>query len=214
MTSRSQLFSAGGYPLDELTSALQKDIRRGNIEQAVFWAQELESRFWKYLWKRLQTISHEDIGPANPQAAMYTYTMWQQYQEARDNGNVDLCAFIVINTVTALCISKKCRTADHLIWLIYCNPDAKFEIPDYALDKHTERGRKKGRTIQHFMEVGAQISPANEALDSLFKERAYALHAHLKDRPWWAEFKKKGPSKKKDVQPEIAEEPAEQPPLL
>ena len=40
-----QVFTQNGYPLDEIISALQKDIRRGNEEQALYWVLELLPRF-------------------------------------------------------------------------------------------------------------------------------------------------------------------------
>jgi replication-associated recombination protein RarA len=50
----------------DLVSALQKDIRRGNEYEALFWAVKLESLNPTRLWNRLKVIASEDIGPANP----------------------------------------------------------------------------------------------------------------------------------------------------
>ena len=49
-------FTQNGYPLDEIISALQKDIRRGNEEQALYWCLEMVPRFEAYLWRRLIVI--------------------------------------------------------------------------------------------------------------------------------------------------------------
>ena len=51
----------GGYDFYEVSSAMQKAIRRADIAVAGFFALELwESGFRDYVWKRLFTISAED----------------------------------------------------------------------------------------------------------------------------------------------------------
>jgi hypothetical protein len=66
-----------------------------------------------------------------------------------------------------LCRALKSRDADHLICLVYDagaldadilareieearHSPEKIEVPDYALDVHTRRGRKRGRTRREF----------------------------------------------------------------
>jgi replication-associated recombination protein RarA len=50
-----------GYQFSEVSSAMQKGIRRGDAALAGYWALELwESGFGKYCWKRLLTVSAED----------------------------------------------------------------------------------------------------------------------------------------------------------
>jgi len=66
----------GGYKLDEVVSALQKEIRRGNEEQSLYWALELaESGYLKLLMTRLQVIASEDIGLADSNAAILINSM-------------------------------------------------------------------------------------------------------------------------------------------
>jgi len=55
----------GGYLTSEVTSALQKSIRRALEEEALFWATELDlAGFGANAWKRLRIIASEDIGLA------------------------------------------------------------------------------------------------------------------------------------------------------
>ena len=35
----------------------------------------------------------------------------------------------------------------------------KFEVPDYALDMHTVRGRAMGRDVYHFLTEASRVSP-------------------------------------------------------
>ena len=56
-----KLMTENKYSLLDCASSLQKTIRRGLEEEAMFWAAELETRFHDYLWVRLTAIAHEDI---------------------------------------------------------------------------------------------------------------------------------------------------------
>ena len=56
-----QLRTIRGYNFGEVSSAMQKAVRRGDAHLAGYWALELwHSGFGRYVWKRLLTISAED----------------------------------------------------------------------------------------------------------------------------------------------------------
>lgn len=55
-----------GYRFGEVLSALQKDIRRGKEEEALFWALELCPEFEDHLWSRLVIIAYEDVSSLVP----------------------------------------------------------------------------------------------------------------------------------------------------
>lgn len=38
----------------------------------------------------------------------------------------------------------------------------KFEVPDYALDMHTRRGREMGRDVYHFLTEASRVEPYYE----------------------------------------------------
>ena len=51
-----------GYDSGEVSSAMQKAIRRADTRMAGYWALELwHSGFGNYVWKRLLTVSAEDV---------------------------------------------------------------------------------------------------------------------------------------------------------
>lgn len=58
---QQKIQTKSGYDFNELLSALQKDIRKGKIYPAMFWAVELESFNDKALWNRVRVIASEDI---------------------------------------------------------------------------------------------------------------------------------------------------------
>ena len=163
-----KLQTENGYPFDEVASALQKSIRRGMEEEAMYWAVELETRFHDYLWKRLQIISIEDIGIADIKAVLYVAEMRRLYQELRKeyekepNKKSRSFRMALSNAILALCRAGKSRIGDEFQIVIYGRRQEgwKPEIPDYALDMHTGRGRGMKRGAEHFWSEGVKL--ANE----------------------------------------------------
>lgn len=190
-------FTQNGYPLDEIISALQKDIRRGNEEQALYWCLELTPRFEAYLWRRLLVICNEDIGIANPDILIQIAALRLQFFEFRDEGKDGTCRLILANAIMLMCRSPKARTADHLQrvvtqqWLDEAL-DGRRSIPDYALDKHTRRGKQLGRGFDHWVDEGCLLAQPGDVADP-YAERAQALwRAGKSDGPSWGKRKKGG----------------------
>ena len=102
-----QVFTQNSYGLDEIISALQKDIRRGNEEQALYWALELLPRYEVYLWRRLAVICNEDIGIANPEILVQVQVLRAQYFEFREQGKDGTCRLILANAILLMCRSPK-----------------------------------------------------------------------------------------------------------
>ena len=50
------------------------------------------------------------------------------------------------------------------------------EIPDWAFDQHTHKGRKMGRGLDHFRKEGAKLVPPPKG-DDPYIEEAYRLWA-------------------------------------
>lgn len=166
-----------GYNLFEVVSALQKEIRRGEEESAMYWALELVPQFEDYLWQRLVVITNEDVGIANPNLLQIIPTQRAVYFEFRSAKKDGSARLALANAILLLCRSPKCRVADHFQCAV--NQDRlhgkRREIPDYALDKHTQRGRKMGRGVEHWLADGCQLHPQSDVHDP-YVERAAA---------WW-----------------------------
>lgn len=167
-----QRSTVGGYRCEEVASALQKCIRRGLEEQALFWATELDlSGFGEYVWKRLKIIASEDVGPESPLITLeifVLYNHWLAQRKKADTRHAPERLFLV-DAIMRLCRSYKSRVVDNALIVFYEGKRDKREIPDFALDRHTARGRRKGRGWQHFFTegVGPNIIP-----DPLYEERA------------------------------------------
>jgi|26BtaG_2_1085354.scaffolds.fasta_scaffold17476_3 replication-associated recombination protein RarA len=149
-----------GHPLDEVVSALQKEIRRGKEREALYWAVEMLPNYEAYLWRRLKIIANEDIGVANPIAIILVEILEKQYFEFRKKPTTD-SMLMLTNAVMYLCRSKKTREGCHLVNIIQQifsqNLEPGKKPPDYAIDEHTKKGRKIGRGDAHFREEGALL---------------------------------------------------------
>ena len=169
-----QLYTDGGYVLGEVISALQKEIRRGNEAEAMYWALELVPRYEAYLWRRLNVIAQEDIGIAAPELLALVPSQEAQWFRFRAEGKDGTCRLILANTVLAMCRSPKSRLADHFQCVVNQRrlSGERREVPDYALDKHTQRGKRLGRGVAHWRAEGCTLQPAAD-LDDPYADEAY-----------------------------------------
>ncbi len=163
------------FKADHVISALQKEIRRGNSENAALLAYEMATTspaLEDYLWQRLMIISVEDVGFGNPQAMVQINAMYQMLQ-AFDR-SVSERRLFAIHAVRTLSESQKDRSSDEMInWIIAGFEDGTLRptIPDYALDMHTGDGQKMGRGKQHFWNEGAKISPDLPNRETKYRDR-------------------------------------------
>lgn len=169
-----QLKTENGYDLMECASALQKTIRRGLEEEAMFWATELETKFPDYLWLRLTVIANEDIGLASPETLTLLEALRTQAAFLRAKSKSPSERLPLANAILALCRASKTRLADDFQAVIYKRRDHeqwRLEVPDYALDKHTRRGKALGRGWTHWRTEGCRLHPE-------FSQNPYETEAH------------------------------------
>ena len=102
-----------GYNLDEVISVIQKEIRRGNEYQAVYWALELESFNSKVLWNRLKIIATEDVGLANPTIPLLIFVLEKNYFDTYKRKN-NLDKLFLIHAILLLSRTPKSRIVDDL----------------------------------------------------------------------------------------------------
>lgn len=183
-----------GYGLFDVSSALQKSIRRGKTQDALYWAFELwQSNFEKYLWKRLLIMAVEDVGLASPRTMHLVQLLYNNYKavkemdpKTKESGRPIMAAVYVLATS---------KHSSFLNW-VWCHAydfhDSKLlDIPEYALDMHTRRGKANGKNIYDFFDDGSQLANhveiENEAeLKEQYREffdqtgmRKWTAHAEL-----------------------------------
>lgn len=138
-----ELKTKNGYRLDEVVSALQKAIRRGQEEKALFFAYEMvNAGFVAYFWRRMSVISLEDIGLADPNAIILMNNLAQSNERVNRNGFVE--TFHPTMAVLYLCRSPKSREVDYSNEWVYIKRDLGWrgEVSVEALDEHNLRGRE------------------------------------------------------------------------
>lgn len=151
---RFQYQTKNGYELRDAASALIKEVRRGNEEEAFFWAWELSKSFPNYVWKRLLICAVEDVGLGDPnvivqvQALANAYDLIKGWQKKGKSVDEQFLA----QAVLILCRAKK----DRVVPDFTCHCQEKYyadlgagimkEVPEYALDVHTTRGKQAGKT--------------------------------------------------------------------
>lgn len=155
-----KLYTINRYDFFEVSSAMQKAIRRGDARVAGFFALELwHSNYRDYVWKRLFTISAEDCyGIITKEIE----ALWQGHELVNKTSKEAKGRIFVSKAVLLLCECRKCRDADHLQNLIYDKSDVDVEmwledvrrelvaIPEYTYDVHTRKGKQRGRTKEEF----------------------------------------------------------------
>lgn len=176
-----QLHTENGYDFYEVASALQKSIRRGIEEDAVFWAFELDSLFPDFLWKRLTVIANEDVGLADPSVIVLVESLRQAVQAVKQNP-VDR-RLLATNAVIAMCRAKKTRLGDSMASVIHRRrvmENLRLDIPDYALDQHTRRGSMMGRSWDFWEREGCQLANEAEGMDTYFSTAMELRRKHGK----------------------------------
>jgi replication-associated recombination protein RarA len=165
-------------PADEVISALQKEIRRGNTENAAMLAYEMlitSPEMEAYLWHRLQVISVEDIGYGNLNAPILIETLYQMHSRIpRPRHDRYLFA---LHAVRVLAGSQKERGSDDLLnWIRRAIEDEGVlpTIPDYAIDMHTKRGQEMGRDYEHFLNEASKVAPEMPNRDITYRDRLLA----------------------------------------
>src|SRR5437660_71541 len=73
-----------GYPFGTVASALQKEIRRGDVEAAVHWGLILYEASPQYAWKRVLVTAAEDIGFGDPEVVAKVCSMATAWKVAKD----------------------------------------------------------------------------------------------------------------------------------
>ena len=172
--------SKHGISADLLISALQKCIRRGQEDLAMRFAYELyiTSPFHEEkVWSRLQVISIEDIGFGDPNALIVVRTLNEMRKEYQYNDGDRPIFFLY--AIRYLCRQKKERSTDQIKNIIMME-NAKGEIPeipDYAIDMHTNKGRfELGRDVFYFLDEASKVFPLADDYDDKYFKQLYKMY--------------------------------------
>lgn len=169
------------FPADEVISALQKEIRRGNVENAALLAYEMlvtSAELEAKLWGRLQVIAVEDVGPGDWNAPILINALHEIAQRFERAGYPPDRGLFAIHAVRYLATRTKDRSSDEMYnWIQHAAAEEGLRpiIPDYALDRHTARGAQMGRGRRHFYEEAARVVPELKGRETTYRERLLAM---------------------------------------
>ncbi len=170
-----------------IKSCLQKTIRRGKADSAMYWALRLaEASYWS-CWRRLSIIADEDVG--QPDAIVAVDVLYRKFMATKRESEGKSLSWdakrCVVCAAKILAESPKDRRADEFLELMDAieNYDDRLpsltsvksmleSVPDEALDVHTVQGRRLGRGDLFWHEVSSETvnkTPAYEKWRSVFK---------------------------------------------
>jgi replication-associated recombination protein RarA len=171
----SNIKTRNGIAGDEIISMLQKSIRRGMEHNALCAAYEMyitSPQFEDKMWRRLLAISVEDIGFGDLSAPELIYTLSNIRKEFPYTDG-DRPMFFV-HAIRYLCKLSKERSSDNVKNMLIKDfaHGRGAEVPDYAYDMHTVKGREMGRDEVHFLTEASKVIPQLEGEDikQIFQE--------------------------------------------
>lgn len=162
-----------GFAADEVISALQKSIRRGLVDNALLLGWEMyvtSPEMEAMLWSRLCVISVEDVGLGNAQAPILVntlFTMHARYPRPEHDRFM-----FAAHAIRVMASGPKDRTTDEMAsWAKQSiNLGERLpEIPDFALDMHTRRGKEMGRDYRWFIEEASRVIPEIPDKDQTYR---------------------------------------------
>lgn len=156
-----KLTTLKNYDFFEVSSAFQKAIRRGDEDTAMYFAVELfNSGYGEYLWKRIKVICSEDIGLAEPYLPAVIAALYDAFiaQVKKNDEKHKPERLQITHAVLLLARAKKSRLVDWALLAYWAKHEhEKREIPDYAYDKHTIKGRHLKRSIDFTYVEGTKL---------------------------------------------------------
>lgn len=144
---RSTRLDKLGYEFGEVTSAMQKEIRRGDERAAVYWGLLLYDASTWYAWKRVLVTAAEDVGLAAPQTVALVCSLARAWAQCKQ-GSYYVSAHHVTMAIMALARAPKSTEVEDLqsLTLELQKRGDKREMPEYAVDAHTKAGKERGAT--------------------------------------------------------------------
>ncbi|MBM3272130.1 hypothetical protein FJY94_02500 [Candidatus Kaiserbacteria bacterium] len=171
--------SKDGHVIAEVLSAVIKEIRRGKEEEALYWALEMAACgpvAEQFLWECLVVFTAEDVGLADT-AAVVLVTQAKTGCCELPTKDKRRGVFIAL-AVSYLCRCQKSRYVTELLEDVKGRKErGEFacEMPDYAIDMHTERGRARGRGLAHYLREGAHLEHTCPHLPETYHSRLMSL---------------------------------------
>ena len=103
------------------------------------------------------------------------YQNWlEMSRKVKNERHAGFHRVFLAHAVCLLARAPKSRMLDHALMVMYEGERPSPPMPDYAIDKHTAQGVKKGRGLDHFFDVGAKLANVSNVPDP------YAVEARVR----------------------------------
>ncbi|MGO9087922.1 MAG: hypothetical protein ACLQBK_22110 [Candidatus Sulfotelmatobacter sp.] len=174
-----------GEKVDVARSAAQKAVRDGDENTGGYWIRQLYFAGYD-VWKALGNFASEDVGIADLSVKTHVLELKQLADmcKSKDHRPTLQCVddkcknhsdlLCVLEAMQICCRAQKCRAADEAELFYRENPTYKPPTPeetaaldrddvpkpaidDKVFDKHTAKGSKMGRGIDHFKTESSQL---------------------------------------------------------
>ncbi len=177
-------YTSGGYPLDEVRSAIQKSLRKGQEEESAYWAMEMiEGGFWRYLLQTCQCVAVEDIGLADPLAIVVCTSVKKMIGFKMDKGKGTFPTEAIGFLILYLARAPKNRESDDFVEYIKERRKQgwKLDIPEVALDAHCKRGRERLKEAgidgnEEFYLRGSQLINEVKIQGNKYRKKILGIH--------------------------------------
>jgi replication-associated recombination protein RarA len=159
----TRITTRSGLPADELISAFQKSIRRGDVELVARIADECyrtSAELEAKLWTRVLVSAVEDVGMARQDAPAVVHALFASRDQFTYPEHDRF--LLLLHAARLLAESPKDRSTDDLATWVKVTADEDGvlpEVPDHAIDIHTRRGQELGRDIAHFLTEASKVIP-------------------------------------------------------
>jgi replication-associated recombination protein RarA len=125
-----------GHDPFEAASALQKMVRRGQTEDAVYWAWQMYSAgLGAWAWRRVRTICSEDVGHAWPEGPAVINALHGTALDLGKKKGTDDALLPLVHAVILLAEAPKSRLACWMAVAFSGGAVPPREAPDVAKDR-------------------------------------------------------------------------------
>jgi hypothetical protein len=206
---RHRLTTKNGRDFYVVASLLQKSLRRGDIVLASRAANELLPTHANYCWNRLLIVSAEDCGDMVTGEVIALHAAWLKVTGGKTHPTKPLFGHVfVMKAIILLARCRHSRDADELLLLVAdrlpdneldaalaeCDAafvsDADWEIPVWAYDVHTARGKRAGKTRSDFLRDEHDALTNSTAVFGNFDEMAASGTYVEPTLPLWPEVQR------------------------
>jgi hypothetical protein len=81
------------------------------------------------------------------------------YKAAYESDNTQLLPFV--HAIMLMATARKSRTVDNAITVHTKAPFEEREVPEYAMDWHSPKGKREGRDAEHWIQEASKINNAS-----------------------------------------------------